>query len=544
MRADSTLRSSRWDPPVVLASLGANLLSLVVPMSMIHLYDRIIPNHGFETLVVLGIIVLCALVAEVVLRSARRFLLERAGETFELAVYGAAFNAIVNAEPSHGDKLSRGRLISSVNAIERLRNIHTGETALAILDLPFACLFLAVVILISPLAGAAVAGILVTTFIVLRIARARTFSIQNKRREIEERRYSFLAEVFGGIESIKNLHIEDAMRRRYERLMGASAEVGADAVRVTHFAQGFTATIGAFAPILVACVGAVLAIDGQMTVGAMAAVILLTGRIIQPALRVEAFLAGISATEMERSDLEEVLAMPLMRAGLKELPEVSQVEMAGVSTLPQSGGSFHFKDVDLKLERGDCVAITGPSRLACSSFLEMFLGELEISGDFRLNGEAFDAFALADRCQKIRLLSHENNLLPGTLMDNLTRFQGDAFLDEAMELSGKLGLDAAIATTQQGYHVKVGQTGNSGLTKSFSDIATIIGGLACKPDFLLFDRANATLDQETDRRLLSILQASIPERITLICSDRPSYLKLAQRTIDVTQFQYFPASVG
>ena len=63
---------------------------------MIHLYDRIIPNSGYETLAVLGIVVVVAILWEAVLRNARRAILERAGEQFELRSYSCAFDVVVN----------------------------------------------------------------------------------------------------------------------------------------------------------------------------------------------------------------------------------------------------------------------------------------------------------------------------------------------------------------------------------------------------------------------------------------------------------------
>ena len=358
MRADSILRASRWDPAVVFASFAANLLSLVVPMSMIHLYDRIIPNLGYETLAALCFVVVGAVLTEVVLRSTRRFLLERAGEAFEFRSYRAALACIVNADPARSEKLSRGRQISSLGAIERLRSIHTGDVALAILDLPFACLFLAAVTLISPLAGGIVAGILALSFLILRIARSQTLRVQKQKREIEERRYSFLTETLSGIEVIKSMHVEDAMQRRYERLMGQTAKVSAETVRISHFAQGFTAIVGAFSPVVIGCVGAFLVIEAQITVGALAALILLTGRIIQPALRVEAFLAGLSVTDVERTALEDVLSMPMLASGQTPLRRIDTLAMKDVIADAKDDASFAFVGVDLELKRGDCVAIT------------------------------------------------------------------------------------------------------------------------------------------------------------------------------------------
>lgn len=536
MRADSVLKASRWDPAVVLASLGANLLSLVVPLSMIHLYDRIIPNNGYETLTVLGLVVVFAILLECVLRAARRLLLERGGENFELQSYYAAYSALIFSDPSHSNGITPGKLNSGLGAIERLRSLHSGEVAFAILDLPFACLFLIVIFMISPVVGLTVALILVTTLSLLRLQRVRLASIQNKRRLVEERRHSFLVECFSGIDAIKSMQIEQSMCRRYERLMAGSSEIGAKLVKATHIAQGMTATIGTFSPAIVACVGAFLAVEGQMTLGAVAAVILLTGRIIQPALRVEAFIAGLSTAKMERDDLENILSLPKLERGARALPNVERIEFSDVSISVHQGNSVHLKGINFSLKTGECLLVTGPEPQACSHLLKAVLGDVALDGSFEINGVAFSEFDHSALSQRVRYIGRDNALLAGTLLENLAAFDLEAYQDDAVELSRALGLDSFLAKTKEGYAVNVGQSSNSGLPKSIEDTAAIINGLVSCPDVLLFDHANATLDRTTDESLLEILRANIASRITILCSDRPSYQQLATHTLDITEF--------
>ena len=537
MRVDSIMTAARRDPAVLLASIGANMLSLVVPLSMIHLYDRIIPTQGYETLTVLGIVVAGAILGEVVIRAARSMILEHAGEKFELVAYNAAIDTLLNADPRSVENSTRGRLQRNISAIEKLRELQTGPTALAILDLPFAILFLGVILVISPPSGAVLFAILLLTFALLRWARRKSQLLHNERKDFEERRYSFVREALSGIEVIKGLHIERAMCRRYERLMSGTSELGAKNTKNIHAAQGFAATVGAFTPVVVAGMGAFLVIDGSMTVGALAAVILLSGRIIQPTLRVEAFLAGVAASGQEREDLESILCLPRLADGKQDLRHVDRLSLANVATDATSQNGFAFHAVSLSLQRGDCVAITGPSRRACSAFLRLLVGETPISsGTYTMNGDAIENLRLADRHRHVRLASRRNQLLTGTILENMTGFQTTARRDQAIILASRLGLDDTLAKSPEGYELVVGSGGKVTLNTSLADTIGIIGVLSSKPDVLLFDEANATLDRSTDEKLLHILASERAERITVIYSSRPSYQRLATRTIDITPF--------
>ena len=534
MRADKILAVSRREPAVILASLGANLLSLAVPMAMIHIYDRVIPNQGYETLVTLGIMVLGAVVAEVILRGARSHLLELSAERFERAAYPAAVSALLFADPTGEDQASQGQLYRSVSAIDRLRNMHVGNGGFDPLDLPFAILFLGVIGLISPPLGFSVFLLLTITFLILRRARRTVLEFQSKRKDNEERRHSFLAEVLRGIEAVKSMRAEDLMLRRYERLLGTAATISADTARSIQLAQGVTAAIGALSPLFVGSVGAIMVIRGEMTVGSLAAIVLLTGRIIQPVLRMEAFLAGSENVRQHRADLDRVLAIPSRSGGTVPLDAVYEIALVDVDTVYDPVLGIRFSDLNLTVRRGECVEIAGASREARRLFLRMLAGELAIErGKFLLNGHAFEDHDLEDRQRQIRLLSRENTLISGTLLENLTAFRPKLYRDKAVAMAQRLGVEQTISQSAEGFGLMVGPDFNAGLPQSLADTISIIGGLVSDPDVLLFDEANGALDRETDERLLRFLAARCATRTTFLVSNRPSYLQLATRKFDI-----------
>ena len=542
MTVDHILKRAQRDPSVILASFGANFLSLAVPMAMIHIYDRVIPNQGYETLVALAVMVLGAVLAEVILRAARRHLLELSAERFERAAYPAAVNALLQADPAHGSRASQGQLFRSISAIDRLRNLHVGNAALDPLDLPFAMLFLAVIAMISPKLGLSVFLLLSIAFLVLRYARKGVHEHQIKRKDNEERRHSFLSEILRGIDVVKTMRIEPVMLRRYERLLGGSAAISAETARSVQLAQGFTAAIGTLSPLFVGSIGAMLVIEGEMTVGSLAAIILLTGRIIQPVLRIEAFLAGAENLRQHREDLEKVLTIPARADGAMPLESVDEITLAGVDTRREPVLGIGFSGLDVTFQRGECIVVSGGSRQARRVFLRLLAGELGIlRGEVRLNGQPAESYALSDRQAQIKLLSSENTLIEGTLLENMTGFEPKTYRDEAVSLAQRIGIEETIARSPEGFGLMVGPDAKAGLPKSLSDAVTIIGGLVGDPDVLLFDEANGALDRDADGRLLQILKEGASERIIVLVSNRPSYLKLATRTFDITQYVDDPA---
>lgn len=273
-----------------------------------------------------------------------------------------------------------------------------------------------------------------------------------------------------------------------------------------------------------------------MTVGALAAVILLTGRIIQPALRVEAYLAGLSSTAIERRELEDILSTPKLATSHRPLPSIDSLAFEQLSTRKSSQTSFWFEGINLSLKRGDCVVVTGPSNRACSAFLQLFLGESLTTGRYEINGQDVSQFDSDQRYRQIRYLTRDEPFLSGSLIENLTNFREEELQHDALDLARRMGLDEALFATTEGFNLRVGEKSSSALPSSLADVATVIAGLVDAPDVVLFDQTNAAFDFETDQRFLDLIARHRSDRITLISSERPSFQKLANRRFDITPF--------
>ena len=341
---------------------------------MLQIYDRVIPRQGIETLAALGLIVFIAVAFELALRAARHVLLSIGAERFELHAYHAAVSALLLADPARVDRVGQGKAFARFQAIERLRGLHVGESSVALLDLPFALVFLTVITLLSPAIGAAVVLLVAISFVFLRIARRPIAAQQAARRDVEARRHSFLVEVLSGIASVRNLQIEDFMKRRYERLLNSSASTTGLLAKRMQTAQGFVATVGMLAPFLVATIGAVMVIRHNMSLGTLAAIILLTGRIVQPILRVEAFLAGADDANQARKDLEALLSLPRRKEGKLSVSKVRTIELSDVQVSVGAGSQPDLKDLNLSLSTGDFLSVSAPTETAATAFLELLGG--------------------------------------------------------------------------------------------------------------------------------------------------------------------------
>lgn len=521
MRYVEELRLLRRSPDVIMASLAANLLGLVLPLVMIQLYDRIIPNKGYETLIVLGVGLVVAILCDAALRLARGYILSRAGARFELLAHTAAIRNLLR-NPEVRSDTPPGVLFNDVSLVDRLRSFHTGDTGTALLDLPFVFVFLSVMIAISPILGGTVLTLVAIVFLLVRAARHRITELSNIRLERDGRRQSFLIETLSGIEVIKALGAEDFMERRYERLMAGSASVSARLARRIQGAQAIAGAAGLLAPVVTAGVGAFLVIEQQLTVGALAAAVLLTGRIVQPALRVEMLLAGEDDIRVHEETVQDLLRPPQPSMPPRGLEAVDSISIQRLHVRPGMPESPADQTSTIDLAKGDCLVLRVIDGSAATAALRTVSGQVPpASGRVLLGDVAVAEHATVDLRRAIGLVSGEHRPLSGTILENLTRFEPERYRERALELCSELGIDTYIAEHQAGLsHPLRGEVGGE-LPTSIEDGLSIISSLVSDPDVILIDEAGTSFDPDVLRALFAYLKRVADERIIVIASNRP-----------------------
>lgn len=520
----------KTDPYILAASISANVLAFALPLFMLQIYDRVIPNQGVETLSVLAIGVFIAIVLELVLRTARAQLMGLAGDAYERKTQDLVFQRLLKSDLAKIEKEPPGVHLDRLSSIDRIRDFRNGDAAMAALDMPFVVIFLAVVLVISPILAFTIVFVLGCAIFLVNRMQSKSVALSEKKHEIDRRRYSFLIEVLNGMESIKSANLEAFMERRYERLMGSTAEIGAEATRRSNFSQGITGAIGQITPVLIASVGAILVVQQSMTVGALAATILLGTRIVQPVLKLSSLRAGDDDTRRAENDLATFLSTPVAAAGTLDCPSLDHVSFENITFMPNDSEEPLFKGIDLQFSRGEVLVIDGANGAGRSVLMWMLTGYLQpTSGSIRINGNDIEAYDGVSLRKRIAYLPNQPTLIEGTVLDNMTRFQPETYLEDALEVAASLGLDEYFATHQEGLSTMVGRGSDAGLPTSVAERVPLVGALVGHPDLVLFDEANANLDADGDRRLKEHLAALKGEAAIIMVTQRPSYAQLADR---------------
>lgn len=518
--------------PIVLATLGSNLLALVLPLVTLQLYDRVIPGKGFASLDVLAAGLALALLLDILLRLAQGQLIAWSSARFEHEVSCSAVRAFLQAQPAAIEAAPPGVHVQRLNAVEPLRDFATHQGVVALVDLPFAFVFLGLIWYVAPPLFAVTMLFLMLAFGGAWITGMRLRSVVQDRAEVDDRRISFLLETLGAAHTIKGAAVETPIIRRYERLIEQAAAAGYRSAFMSGIAQASgnisarTLTFG------VVVLGAVLVLDGQLTVGGLAACSLLAGRALQPLLRSVGVLNQLYTVSDAAKRLQAVLELPASR------PSTASVREPRTGALELTGVTFGFTpdrpliaNASLRIEPGETISLMSSSP-GKSTLLRLAAGLLTPDrGTVTLGGVPLAEIAPERLARAIGYVPQNTALFRGTLMDNLTMFSSDrATIERATRLSAEIGLDAHVMRLAQGYDTVVDDEGLF-LPQGVLQRLTIIRALVRCPRILLFDDANTAFDQDADLQLRRMLHRLKQEGCALVLvSHRPSLLALADRS--------------
>ncbi|MDA1323229.1 MAG: ABC transporter transmembrane domain-containing protein [Proteobacteria bacterium] len=517
---------------LIAASSAINILSLALPITILQVYDRVIPNNSNQTLAIFVVALGFILILDMILSLGRAYISNWTAARVQHRMACDAVGHIFKSDLRAFDASPPGVHIQRLRAIDSVKSHFAGQSLLLIVDLPFALLFFLLIGLIAgPLAVVPVI-VLILLGMTAAIAGRRVSAALKLRRETDDRRYNFIIEVLKTIHTIKGLGMEAMMVRRYERLQASSAEASYLFADASTWSRNTGQVFSQLTAIAVGAYGSTMVIDGALTIGALAACTLLASRSAQPMMRAVATWTQFQNARVTRNQVDDLMQLPL--ESKPEAPALHRI--AGNVVLKDVTFSYTqqenalFQNVNLHFNAGETIAVSGPNGSGKSTLLGLIMGlHVPSAGQVLIDGQnIWEHDAVSLRSQVV-YLPQQPVLFQGSLMDNLTMFRGDSHIDDALIMAEKLGLHEAVGRMPHGYETRVEHAANDGLPGGVRQRIALIRALTLveNPQLILFDEANTFLDQDSDTRLLELLKYYRGKSALVIVSHRPSFLELA-----------------
>lgn len=518
---------------VAAAAVMINLFALVSSLFAMTVYDRVLPNNATASLIGLSIGLAIVVGFDFVLKTLRAYFVDIAGADIDQRIGAAIFRQLLTMRMDR-KRGSTGSLAGLIRELETLRDFFASATLVAIVDVPFILLTLAVITLIGGsivLVPLALVPIVILAGLLTRPAMDR---LSAKAMGEGLAKQSVLVETIGGLETVKSVGAGPLLAGRWRGAMDRHADsslrqrlVGAIAINVATSGQ----TI-AYAGVVVVGVGMIGA--GTLSMGGLIACSMLAGRAVAPLTQIAQLLSRLTATRTAYEQLDQVMSVPPEGASGEPIALSSvagAIELRGVRFRYPGQAEDALAGVDLKIEPGERVALIGRIGSGKSTIARLILGLYPpTDGLVMVDGtdlRQLDTIALRDR---IGAALQDSVLLSGSVRDNITLGRDAVDGEEMLRVARLSGTHDFMGQVAGGYDLRLTDRGES-LSGGQRQSIAVARALAGRPPVLIFDEPTSAMDMQSEGALLDRMAAEIEGRTVLLITHRQSLLRLATRVI-------------
>lgn len=519
---------------VLLASLLVNLFVLATPLFTMNVYDRVIPNNAEETLLVFTIGIVLIYLLDFFLKFTRGYMLEFAAKKSDIIMSSIIFEKVLDLKMSEHPK-SVGSFANNLKNFESVRSFFTTATMTAIIDLPFAVIFLAVIYYIG---GNIVFVPIVTIFLILIyslfIRKPVRDSIEQSH-EASAKKNGVLVETLQNIETVKSMRMAGKVQWEWEELTGEIAEKNLKSRMLSSSIPNITNLLIQLNTVFVVVFGVYMIQEFELTMGGLIATVILTSRTVAPMGQAASLITTYSDAKSSFETIDNIISKPAEReAGEQflERPNITgKIEFQNVSFTYPEAEILALDDVSFTIHSGEKVAIIGRIGSGKSTIVKLILKLYEPdSGTILIDGIDISQIDPADLRRFIGFVPQEISLFKGTLKDNIISSERHPSDEEVILASKISGTSEFVDTHPRGYEMLIGERG-AGLSGGQKQSVGIARALLSDSTIMLMDEPTNAMDQKSESNLINRLKDDIEFKTLVLVTQKLNILTLVDRVI-------------
>ncbi len=525
---------------VILATFIINFLALVSSLYVMNVYDRVIPNQAYETLWVLSIGVMLAILFEFLAKMIRGHLTDIAGKKADLIISSAIFRRMMALRLADRPA-SAGSYANNLREFESVREFMTSASLLVLVDLPFLLLFITVIFIVGGKLAIVPAIIIPIVIIVGFIVQRPLSRYINESMKESSQRQGLAVEALEGIETLKTNNATGWAQQRWDTY---TAKTSASSIKVkdtANFMINFSVAMQQLNTVFLVLFGTYLIHNEntaeRITMGALIAAVILSGRALSPLAQVAGLATRFQQAKLALEGLNNIIERPIER--VPERKYISPSNIQGNITFEntcfqyQEDGKPAVSNLNLQIRAGEKIGILGRIGSGKSTMLKLASGLYDGStGNVMLDNIDMRQIDPNFLRSQILLLGQSPRLFLGTLRENMDLARSDGYSSdqELLEALQRFGLDKIIRSHPKGLDMPLGEDG-LGLSGGQKQIIALARMTLRNPRIVLLDEPTTGLDQATERMSLQAISQWAQDKTLLVVTHRPQVLQIVNRII-------------
>jgi len=521
-----------------LATFVIQLLGVVPPIIIQNILDRVIVHHNVPllNLLIMGLIVTNIFVH--LTSTLRAFLSTFMIRNMDFMMMSHFFKHAMSLPMSFFAKRKTGDIFARFQENLTIRAFLTESTISTILNLLMVFIYFTILFLynvkLTLLLIAFVVPIMALTVIVtprLKYYAREAFTASTDAE-------AALMETLGGVETIKGMGIERAMRMKWERKYAKSLGVQYKSQRFGILVGLASQLLNSATTIVILWVGASQVLAQELTIGQLMAFNALMGSVLGPLMGLVALWNQVHAAGVAMERLGDVLDMepeqkPADVSSRVMLPDLQgHIELEGVYF--RYGGNetpYVLEDINIEIKPGELVAIVGQSGSGKTTLAKLLVG-FYLPTEGKISVDDYDLTQIDKEYYRAQIgyVMQSNLLFSGTIAENIAAGQENPDRRRIVEVARMADAHDFINAMPLGYEQVVGERG-MGLSGGQMQRICIARSLYHDPRLLIFDEATSALDSQSESNILENMQEILKGRTAVVIAHRLSTIMQADKIL-------------
>ncbi len=511
---------------VIVAAFFMYLLALVVPLYFQIVIDKVLVNEAINTLTVITVGIVIALGFDALLNYLRSYLLLHATSKIDVRVATRTFQHMLSLPMNYFERITAGVLTKHMQQGSKIREFLTGSLFLTLLDSAALVVFLPILYYYSWKLC------LIVLFFSALLAATIGLLLGPYRRRLEALyiaegdRQAMLVETIHGAQTVKALSMEPTQRKKWDDRSAQAIAMHYRVGKISIAATTISKFLEKLMTVAIVFVGASLVFADEITVGALVAFNMISGRVSGPLVQLVSLIHSYQECALSVRMLGEVMNRPIeagLGHGLRP-PIDGKIEFENVTFQYTPTTAPALDGVDIEIPAGKIVGLVGRSGSGKTTVTRLVQGMYPIqSGLIRIDGLDMRELDVAHLRQNIGVVLQENFLFRGTVRENIGMAKSNATFQEIVYAAKLAGADEFVERMPQSYDTMLEESG-SNLSGGQKQRLAIARALLTNPRILIFDEATSALDPESEAIIQRNLKSIARGRTVLIVSHRLSTL--------------------
>ncbi len=521
---------------IFILTLVYNIFVAMVPLYIMLIYDKVIPSQSITMAFSLLVGILIFLFSAQILDFARTKILAYIGARMDKTIGEAIIRHLLYLSPSYTEGNTVGIQIARIKSFDNIRDFFTSNIAIMACEFPFAAVFLGIIFALGGWIGFVPVILGLIFYAIYHVANP----IVNKYIRIQAAQYmlkqSFLLETFTRDRDIKETGRNNVWVNKFNEMLVNLAKNGFDNAFYNSVLSIVSELFMMLAALSMLVFGAVTAMYGNLSLGALIAIMMLTWKVLNPMKSFFASLPKIEQIANSISQVNKLFSIPTEQTTERVVvvndAEKAKIEFNRVTFKYRPELSPAILGVSFVVQPGELICVTGKNSSGKSTMLRLILGLYKPqAGSVLINDMNIQQFDPIELRHTISYMPQHVQLFYGTIKQNILLGNMIA-TDEQVQAAAMLaGVHDDIMRLPEQYDTRVGDQRSQEFPTTFLQLIALARTYLKKSSIMLLDEPATGFDEVTERKFIDVINLKRKECTILWVTHRPSHLKIADKIL-------------